>query len=140
MTTGSNGRISYDGLFTGRYKLVETKTQSKYTKLSEPVYFTLGKKNMNDDNDKESTITITDANGNAVNGNRTAFLSVTPKNSAKNKPTTLQVLNISVGGVLPHTGGPGRTLFEAFGSLTIVIACAAVEVVIWRRICKSREV
>lgn len=140
MTTGSNGRISYDGLFTGRYKLVETKTQSKYTKLSEPVYFTLGKKNMNDDNDKESTITITDANGNAVNGNRTAFLSVTPKNSAKHKPTTLQVLNIPVGGVLPHTGGPGRTLFEAFGSLTIVIACAAVEVVIWRRIRKSREV
>ena len=61
-------------------------------------------------------------------------------NPKKNKPTTLQILNYPVGGMLPQTGGPGRLLFEALGSLLIVVACALTEVLIWRRIRSSKGV
>lgn len=138
VSTGVNGRISYKGLLTGRYKLVETRTQSGYTKLDTPIYFILSKKNMSNVKDKESSITLTDANGNKINN--PAYASIIAMNPKKNKPTTLQVLNYPVGGMLPQTGGPGRLLFEALGSLLIVVACALTEVLIWRRIRSSKGV
>ena len=138
VSTGVNGRISYKGLLTGRYKLVETRTQSGYTKLDTPIYFILSKKNMSDVKDKESSITLTDANGNKINN--PAYASIIAMNPKKNKPTTLQILNYPVGGMLPQTGGPGRLLFEALGSLLIVVACALTEVLIWRRIRSSKGV
>ena len=138
VSTGVNGRISYKGLLTGRYKLVETRTQSGYTKLDTPIYFILSKKNMSDVKDKESSITLTDADGNKINN--PAYASIIAMNPKKNKPTTLQILNYPVGGMLPQTGGPGRLLFEALGSLLIVVACALTEVLIWRRIRSSKGV
>ncbi|WP_334115605.1 collagen binding domain-containing protein [Ligilactobacillus sp.] len=138
VSTGSNGRISYKGLLTGRYKLVETRTQSGYTKLDTPVYFILSKKNMSDVKDKESSITLTDADGNKIEDS--AYASIIAMNPKKNKPTTIQILNCPVGGMLPQTGGPGRLLFEALGSLLIVVACVLTEVLIWRRIRSSKGV
>ena len=138
VSTGVNGRISYKGLLTGRYKLVETRTQSGYTKLDAPIYFILSKKNMSDIKDKESSITLTDADGNKIKN--PVYASIIAMNPKKNKPTTLQILNYPVGGMLPQTGGPGRLLFEAFGSLLIIVACALTEVLIWRRIRSSKGV
>ena len=62
---------------------------------------------MSDVKDKESSITLTDANGNKINN--PAYASIIAMNPKKNKPTTLQILNYPVGGMLPQTGGQSGT-------------------------------
>lgn len=137
LATGSNGRISYRGMFTGRYKLVETKAKEGYD-TAKPIYFTLGKKDINDDSSKEATITLTDEDGIAVT--KLQNVSVKEAVAKKNKPVTLQVLDYPHAGILPHTGGSGTLIFKVIGTVVILAACIGLEIEIFLRLKHSKEV
>ena len=114
--TGSNGTFTFSGLSEGIYKIEETKYPYGYVKIAESPTF-----RVNDD----LSITLLDAQGNAVPNNQTAMIRVVEN-------TTTIIVGNELGAALPNAGGSGTGLLYFLG---ILLTClAGVGLVMRKRI------
>ena len=105
----ADGKLTFEGLTEGYYKLVETKTPDGYVKTTSDPWFHVKK-------ETDGTLSVE-----VVSGSETVLnYSTTDKAIlVKNTP----------GAALPSTGGPGTRIFTILGSLLILGA----GVLLWRR-------
>ena len=114
LTTGGDGKYVANGLPTGEYKLVETKTHEGYNLLTEPV-------------DANLTLTCTtrwdhketfDASGKLIK-NEYKNTDVTKNDGTQYNYADIVIINRK-GFDLPTTGGFGTLLFSGIGVLLVV--------------------
>ncbi|MCD8367155.1 MAG: SpaH/EbpB family LPXTG-anchored major pilin, partial [Clostridiales bacterium] len=95
LVSGTDGKISVDGLDAGTYTLTETEAPAGYNQLTSAITVVIA------DDDKDGTATVTYTyNGTESNGE-------------------IKVLN-NAGSVLPGTGGIGTTIFYVVGGVLVV--------------------
>ncbi len=115
LKTDGNGEAVANGLPTGEYKLVETKTHEGYNLLTEPVNANLTLYCTTTWNNKETF----DANGKLI---KNEYKSTEVKNKDDNTPynyADIVIINRK-GFNLPTTGGFGTLLFSGIGVLLVV--------------------
>ncbi len=111
LTTGQGeddyGRLVFEGLTDGRYKIVETKTPDGYLKLDmSDIFFKID----------DGTVTWTDESGNAIDP-------AEAPNHIDYDDLTFTVKN-TPGAALPNTGGPGTSRLYLIGFLLMLMAGA----------------
>lgn len=115
LTTGEDGKAVANGLPTGEYKLVETKTHKDYNLLTKPVDANLTLDCTTKWNDTKTF----DADGKLI---KNEYKSTEVKN--KNDDSTYKYAEILIinrkGFNLPTTGGFGTLLFSGIGVLLVV--------------------
>lgn len=110
LVTGSNGKITINGLKNAVYKLTEIKAKSGYVLLKNPVEIVISGDN------KTGSATAT------VNGKEATMSSVTAGDStSRTALVEVKIVN-STGFLLPSTGGAGTTMFTIAGIAIIVIS------------------
>lgn len=110
LVTGSNGKITINGLKNAVYTLTEVKAKSGYVLLKNPVEIVIS------GNNKTGSATAT------VNGKEATMSSVTAGDStSKTALVEVKIVN-STGFLLPSTGGAGTTMFTIAGIAIIVIS------------------
>ena len=115
LTTGEDGKAVANGLPTGEYKLVETKTHKDYNLLTKPVDANLTLDCTTKWNDTKTF----DADGKLI---KNEYKSTEVKNKDDNTPYKYaEILIINRKGFnLPTTGGFGTLLFSGIGVLLVV--------------------
>lgn len=115
LTTGEDGKAVANGLPTGEYKLVETKTHKDYNLLTKPVDANLTLDCTTKWNDTKTF----DADGKLI---KNEYKSTEVKNKNDNSPYNYaEILIINRKGFkLPTTGGFGTLLFSGIGVLLVV--------------------
>ena len=106
MTTGQNGKVSFDGLDAGTYYLVEKKAPLGFKKATDPFVIVL---------------TLTDG---ATAGEKVLAASidgVAMETDGDTMTATCTVAN-PAGTVLPETGGMGTTVLYVIGGILIAVA------------------
>ena len=113
--TSEGGVITKNGLASGNYYLVETKTVEDYNLLSKPVKVDLNKTYV-----KHLQETYTNVNGN-VTHQKSETLKAFDENDTTNDGPSVSVTVINRKGFdLPVTGGFGTLLFSGIGALLVV--------------------
>ncbi len=110
MVSGSDGKITYEGLKPGTYTLTETGAPVGYNKITAPISFEIEF----DFTDKEFGIKGTAPDGVTIKNDGTIEIKIENKSGA----------------VLPSTGGIGTTIFYIAG---IVLVLGAAAIIIARR-------
>ena len=115
LTTGEDGKAVANGLPTGEYKLVETKTHKDYNLLTKPVDANLTLDCTTKWNDTKTF----DADGKLI---KNEYKSTEVKNKNDDSPYNYaEILIINRKGFkLPTTGGFGTLLFSGIGVLLVV--------------------
>ena len=114
LTTGEDGKAVANGLPTGEYKLVETKTHKDYNLLTKPVDANLTL----DCTTKWSDTKTFDADGKLI---KNEYSKTEVKNSDGTLYNYAEILIINRKGFnLPTTGGFGTLLFSGIGVLLVV--------------------
>ena len=114
LKTDGNGEAVANGLPTGEYKLVETKTHEGYNLLTEPVDANLTLDCTTKWNDTKTF----DADGKLI---KNKYNKTEVKNSDKTPYNYAEILIINRKGFnLPTTGGFGTLLFSGIGALLVV--------------------
>ena len=114
LKTGDDGKDVANGLPTGEYKLVETKTHEGYNLLTEPVDANLTLDCTTTWSKKDTF----DATGKLI---KNKYSKTEVKNSDKTPYNYAEILIINRKGFkLPTTGGFGTLLFSAIGALLVV--------------------
>lgn len=115
LTTGEDGKAVANGLPTGEYKLVETKTHKDYNLLTKPVDANLTLDCTTKWNDTKTF----DADGKLI---KNEYKSTEVKNKNDDSPYNyVEILIINRKGFkLPTTGGFGTLLFSGIGVLLVV--------------------
>lgn len=115
LTTGEDGKAFANGLPTGEYKLVETKTHKDYNLLTKPVDANLTLDCTTKWNDTKTF----DADGKLI---KNEYKSTEVKNKNDDSPYNYaEILIINRKGFkLPTTGGFGTLLFSGIGVLLVV--------------------
>ena len=113
MTTGQGdddyGRLVFEGLLDGRYKVVETKTPDGYLKLDiSDIFFNID----------DGTVTWTDEGGNEIDP-------ADRPNHIDYDELTFTVEN-TPGSELPNTGGPGTNRLYLIGFLLVLVSGAGL--------------
>lgn len=115
LTTGEDGKAVANGLPTGEYKLVETKTHKDYNLLTKPVDANLTLDCTTKWNDTKTF----DADGKLI---KNEYKSTEVKNKNDDSPynyAEIRIINRK-GFKLPTTGGFGTLLFSGIGVLLVV--------------------
>lgn len=114
LTTGEDGKAVANGLPTGEYKLVETKTHKDYNLLTKPVDANLTLDCTTKWNDTKTF----DADGKLI---KNEYSKTEVKNSDGTLYNYAEILIINRKGFnLPTTGGFGTLLFSGIGVLLVV--------------------
>lgn len=113
LTTGQGsddyGRLVFEGLLDGRYKIVETKTPDGYLKVDmNDIFFSID----------DGTVTWTDESGNEIDPEN-------KPNHVSYDDLTFTVENIP-GAALPNTGGSGTTMIYLLGIMLTGLAGAGL--------------
>ena len=103
--SGTDGKITYEGLKPGTYTLTETGAPEGYNKITDPITFEIGF-------DTE--------------GKEFKFEGTAPENVTLKSDGTFEVTVVNkAGAVLPSTGGIGTVIFYVLGS-ALIIGCGIV--------------
>ena len=113
LTTGQGsddyGRLVFEGLLDGRYKIVETKTPDGYLKVDmNDIFFSID----------DGTVAWTDESGNEIDPEN-------KPNHVSYDDLTFTVENIP-GAALPNTGGSGTTMIYLLGIMLTGLAGAGL--------------
>ena len=113
-TTGTDGRITFNGLTEGTYTLTELEEPDGYNLLTEPIEFEITW-----DETNGFAVAVGDESGVTYDGNTGTFR-ITVENNK--------------GSVLPHTGGIGTTIFMFIGAFLVLgAAVILVSVIVTRK-------
>ena len=119
LTTGQEqgpdyGKLVFEGLTDGKYKIVETKAPEGYIRESDvEIFFSID----------DGTVTWTDEEGNSINTD------TKPNQIDYDAEDLAFTVGNTPGAALPYTGGPGTRLFTILGSILI----AGAGMLLWRR-------
>lgn len=119
--TGDNGKIYFNKLEQGTYKLVEVEAPSGYN-LSDPEIFNVTAYNNTNIPIPKDSIIVTATNNEAAKSFKATWSCDNTKISVNNDMLSIKIVNTK-GFTLPGTGGIGTTIFTVVGIAIILMGC-----------------
>ncbi|MBQ6582769.1 MAG: LPXTG cell wall anchor domain-containing protein, partial [Mogibacterium sp.] len=113
-----NGTFTFENLPVGYYKIIESDCPDGYSRMEEPPIIQIRKV----EGESRLEVIQIDSSGNPITDTSDEIIRIVPNQTTD--PTTIVVGN-EPGIELPHTGGPGTTIFYILG-FALVIGCGVI--------------